>query len=220
MTRISIGSLRSALRCYLVVGSINCTTDPLETVRQAIAGGTTMVQLREKGPNALQGEERYEFALRMKQLCQEHHVPFIVNDDVELALAVNADGVHVGQDDEPADAVRSRIGDRILGVSVHTPQEALLAAQQGADYVGLGPVFPTKTKADAKAVQGTLLIERLIKDSYALPIVGIGGITADNAAAVVQAGADGVAVVTAITLADSPLDAARRLAAAVTIGGK
>jgi len=203
--------LHELLSVYFIMGSPNCKKEPKEVLTEAIAGGITLFQFREKGDGALTGEEKYSFAKELLAICKEHKIPFIVNDDIELALEIAADGVHIGQEDEPVKAVRAMIGDMILGVSVHTEEEAMLALQDGADYFGIGPVYPTKTKEDAKPSKGTSLIEALRKNGYTIPIVGIGGITSENAASVIEAGADGVSVITAISHAKSQRVAAGAL---------
>lgn len=203
--------LRQSLKVYFIMGSTNCSKEPVEVLKEAIEGGITIFQYREKGEGALTGSEKLKLAKELQSICREHQIPFIVNDDIELALSLNADGVHIGQEDEPVHAVREKIGDKILGVSVHSQEEAIAAIEQGADYFGIGPVFPTKTKADAKPSQGTTLIEKLRKQGFEIPIVGIGGITVENAASVIKAGADGVSVITAISQASSPLEAAKAL---------
>jgi thiamine-phosphate pyrophosphorylase len=203
--------LRDSLRVYFIMGSPNCLKDPAEVLTEAIAGGITLFQFREKGEGALIGAEKYALAKELQGICREHQIPFIVNDDIELALALKADGVHIGQEDEPVKVVKGKIGEMILGVSVHTTEEAMSAIRDGADYFGIGPVFPTKTKADAKPSRGTMLIEELRNNGCDFPIVGIGGITIENARSVVEAGADGVSVITAISHAESPLEAARAL---------
>jgi len=213
-------NLHELLKVYFIMGSPNCTKDPASVLEEAIKGGITLFQFREKGEGELIGKEKYELAVRLQSICQEYHIPFIVNDDIELALAIDADGVHIGQEDEPADVVRERIGDKILGVSVHSLEEAEAAIIAGADYFGIGPVFPTKTKADAKPSKGTTLIEQVRQAGIEIPIVGIGGITADNATSVIEAGADGVSVITAISQAPSPLEAAKALKNNVLNGGK
>ncbi|CAM2918491.1 thiamine phosphate synthase [Paenibacillus sediminis] len=215
MTRISSEEMRNLLKLYFIMGSVNCKIDPLQVIREAIKGGITLFQFREKGNGALLGEEKYAFAKQVQSVCRQHGIPFIVNDDIDLALSLDADGVHIGQDDESAEVVRQRIGNKILGVSAHTLEEAKLAVSQGADYLGLGPVFPTTSKEDAKAVQGTSLIRLLRDQGMDIPIVGIGGITAHNAKSVVDAGADGVSVISAISLADHVQEAARELKEAV-----
>ncbi|MBV7504546.1 thiamine phosphate synthase [Bacillus sp. sid0103] len=204
--------VRAALRVYFIMGSTNCLKEPAEVLDEAISGGITLFQFREKGEGALTGSKKYALAKELQTICRKHQVPFIVNDDIELAVAIDADGVHIGQDDETVKAVREKIGTtKILGVSVHSTEEAMAAVQAGADYFGIGPVFPTKTKADAKPSRGTTLIEKLRKDGCETPIVGIGGITIENARSVMNAGADGVSLITAISQADSPLEAARAL---------
>lgn len=209
-------AVQRAMQVYLVMGSVNTTQDPVEVLRQAIAGGITLFQFREKGTGALIGEARMTLAMRLREVCSQHGVPFIVNDDVELAVAVEADGVHVGQDDADAALVRARIGDgRMLGVSAHAVDEARRAVQAGADYLGVGPMYPTRSKADAHAVLGPAGVEELRAAGIAVPIVGIGGITPDTTAAVMAAGADGVAVISAIAGAADVCAAAAQFAAAV-----
>ncbi len=215
MEIITDAKMRELLKVYFILGSTNCTKDPVEVTRQAIEGGITLFQYREKGTGALLGEDKYKLAQALQKLCQQHQIPFIVNDDVDLALSLNAEGVHIGQEDESAAAVREKIGNKILGVSVHTREQAYEAIQQGADYLGLGPVFSTTTKEDAKAAAGTALIQTLRKEGLTIPMVGIGGITAENAPMVIAAGADGVAVITAISLADSVIQSTQKLCQAV-----
>lgn len=208
--------VKKALRVYLVMGSVNLQPgkDPVEVLREAITGGATLFQFREKGPGALAGEAYLDLARRLREVCRACKIPFIVNDDVDLALAVEADGVHVGQDDADASRVRARIGEgQILGVSVHSVEEARLAVQAGADYLGVGPIYLTRSKADAQAVLGIEGIRELRAAGLAVPIVGIGGITADLAAPVLAAGADGVAVISAIAGALDPKAAAASFAA-------
>ncbi|MEN1989593.1 thiamine phosphate synthase [Paenibacillus hubeiensis] len=216
MERLDMERVRRAMRLYLVMGSVNATHDPVEVLRQAIAGGITLFQFREKGTGALTGTARIALAERLREVCGQHSIPFIVNDDVELAVALQADGVHVGQDDADAALVRARIGPgRMLGVSAHSVTEARRAVQAGADYLGVGPMYPTRSKADAHAVLGPAGIAELRAAGIAVPLVGIGGIAADTAAAVMAAGADGVAVISAVAGAADVRAAAAELAAAV-----
>jgi thiamine-phosphate pyrophosphorylase len=204
--------LREALKVYFIMGSPNCKDNPVSVLQDAIEGGITLFQFREKGTGAFTGDKKVELAKELQQLCKEHQIPFIVNDDINLTIELNADGVHIGQEDEPAEEVRNKIGhDKIIGVSVHSYEEAMNALEGGADYFGIGPVFPTKTKADAKPSNGTKLIEELRDKGISIPIVGIGGITGENAGSVIQAGADGVSVITAISHADSVTEAAKKL---------
>lgn len=174
--------------------------EPLDLLEQALIGGITHFQLREKGPNALKGTALKWFALECQKLCKVHHVPFIVNDDVELAIAIGADGVHVGQEDLLCEIVRSRIGKgKMLGVSVHSLEEAKKAIEAGADYLGMGPVFRTRSKDDAKEPAGVYKIMEVSQQYPEIPIVGIGGITPDNAESVWKAGVSGIAVISALT---------------------
>ena len=205
------GSVKQMLRLYLVMGSANSRLKPETVLAQALANGISAFQFREKGPQALHGAEKYALALRLKAMCQKHGIPFIVNDDVDLALAVDADGVHIGQEDEPAEEVRRRIGGKILGVSAHDAEEARAAVAVGADYLGIGPMFATNTKSDARAVRGPEAIRQIRESLPETPIVGIGGIAPGRAAPVIFGGADGVAVVSAISMADAPGEAARKL---------
>lgn len=212
--RVAPDRMRKLLRTYLVLGSPNCRDHPLRVLEAALDGGVTLVQFREKGPGALTGEPMRALARELLTACRRRGVPFLVNDDVELALAIGADGVHVGQEDEAAAQVRARIGDRILGVSAHTFAEAEAAVRHGADYLGIGPIYPTASKADAKAPQGPAILRVLRDRGITLPLVGIGGITADTAGDVVRAGADGIAVISAITHAEDVRRAAAQLYAA------
>lgn len=193
------------------MGSTNAEK-PLSVLEAALQGGITCFQLREKGTEALVGNEKKVFAQSCQRLCALYGVPFIVNDDVDLAIEIDADGIHIGQDDAEARFVRERIGPgKVLGVSVHTIEETEAAISAGADYVGMGPVYPTISKADAKPVAGTAMIEEVTKLYPDLPIVGIGGITALNAEPVFQAGASGISVISAIASSIHPAMAARQL---------
>jgi thiamine-phosphate pyrophosphorylase len=210
--RVQSEAIKQMLKVYFIFGSINCPKKPEDVLADAIAGGITIFQFREKGTDALKGAEKQALALELQKICRNHQIPFIVNDDVDLALLIDADGVHVGQDDENVATVRERIGaDKILGVSAHSLEEVETAISCGADYLGIGPVFETKTKEDAKAAAGVTLIQTLRQTGFTIPIVGIGGINSDNAGTVMEAGADGVAVITAISLAESVADAAKQI---------
>lgn len=180
------------------MGTENCKGDPLSVLEDALKSGITFFQLREKGTQPLKGEALEEFAEKCKELCKQYEVPFIINDDVELAIKINADGVHVGQEDGSLNEIRHLFQDKIIGVSVHSEKEMELAVNGGADYVGIGPIFETKSKPDAKKPCGVSFIKRIREKYKDFPIVGIGGITVNNASEVIQAGADGVAVISAI----------------------
>ncbi|WP_052088144.1 thiamine phosphate synthase [Paenibacillus wynnii] len=203
MTQYNSTNLSESLKVYFIMGSMNCRKSPEEVLSEAIAGGITMFQFREKGPDALTGDAQFELARRLQQICRLNSVPFIVNDDIDLAIALDADGIHVGQDDEPARSIRQQIGEKkIVGVSAHTLEEAQQAMADGADYLGIGPIYPTTSKDDAKEVQGTKIIEELRDHGLTIPLVGIGGITLTNATPVLTAGADGISVISAIAAAD------------------
>ncbi len=180
-----------------------------EQVEAALQNGATCVQLREK---ELDEESFLEEARELAKLCRRYGVPFIVNDNVDIAIACDADGIHVGQEDMAALDVRRRVGDhRIIGVSVHTVEEAKEAVENGADYLGLGAVFSTSTKTDVDVMDyGTL---RDICHAVDIPTVAIGGISKSNLMELAGSGVDGVAVVSAIFAAEDPGAAARELAA-------
>jgi len=170
-------------------------------VNAALRGGARLVQIRAKGACA---RDAYSAAMRLAEMVREAGALFIVNDSVEVALAARADGVHVGQDDMPVGAVRKVVGpDMIIGVSAHSVEEAVLAEKEGADYVGFGPVFPTRSKPDADAVKGPGAI-RTIKAAVSIPVVAIGGIDSSNIGEVASAGADAAAVMSAIVGAPDP----------------
>ncbi|AHV97210.1 thiamine phosphate synthase [Paenibacillus sabinae] len=211
--RLDSEYVRSLLKVYFIMGSVNCRRPAAEVLEEAIAGGVTIFQFREKGTGALTGAAKLDLARELQGICRAHGVPFIVNDDIDLAIALDADGVHVGQDDEPARILREQLGsDKIIGVSAHTPEEVRQAIADGADYLGIGPVYPTSSKDDARPVQGTVLIENLRREGISIPIVGIGGITVSNASPVLAAGADGISVISTIASASSPRLAAAELA--------
>jgi thiamine-phosphate pyrophosphorylase len=204
-------TLHQQLALYFVMGSVNGTVSPEWIVEEALKGGTTIFQFREKGEGSLTDSSKTELAQALQQICQQYKVPFIVNDDVDLAVQIQADGVHVGQEDETIEEVRRKIGTKILGVSVHNVEEAKEAERQGADYLGVGPIFHTTTKEDIREVSGPTVIEQIRSAGVNLPLVGIGGIDVSNANQVIKAGADGIAVVSAISLHSSPEQAAREL---------
>lgn len=166
----------------------------IDCVREALEGGVTLVQYRAKTASSA---EMYAEALQLKALCDSFNVPLIINDRLDIAMAVGAAGVHLGQDDLPCAAARKILGeDYIIGVSAHNPAEARAALLCGADYLGCGAVFGTATKADVKKL-GTDGLAAICREK-GLPVVGIGGVTADNYREVRAAGADGAAIVSGI----------------------
>ena len=167
----------------------------------------TFLQLREK---QLDEDHFLEEAKKLQGLCSEYNVPFIINDNVEIALAINADGVHIGQSDMEMKEAREKLGpDKIIGVSAHTKEEALLAQAQGADYLGVGAVFPTSSKDDAESVSYETLKE--ICDVVSIPVVAIGGITKDNLHQLSGSGISGISVISAIYAQPDIKEAAREL---------
>lgn len=200
---------KRGLRLYFIYGSNRGdTAGSLEVIRQALAGGATMFQLREKGPGALEGPALLDFAMSVKSLTAAYGVPFIVNDDVDLAMETDADGIHIGQDDmNPAD-LPGWFDRKIIGLSVGNPVELARSDLRNVDYIGTGPVFPTQSKDDAGEAIGTAGLERMRKDIGSMPMVAIGGITRGNYKACLAAGADGIAVISAIAGADDATRAA------------
>ena len=201
-------NLKDALLLYAVTDRrwLRGKTLP-EAVEEAIVGGATIVQLREK---EAAHDEFLRLAKDVLAVCRRHGVPLIINDDVEIALECGADGVHVGQEDMELTRARAMLGaDSIIGVSAHDAEEARRAFENGADYLGSGAVFPTGTK-DVKSCIGPDGLAR-VAASVGIPVVAIGGITADNMSALAGTGAAGAAVVSAIFAADGIEAAARDL---------
>lgn len=193
---------------YLVTDRSLMSTPTLEeAVEQAIEGGCTLVQLREKDASSL---DFYETAVRVKEITDRHNIPLIINDRLDIALAVDAAGVHVGQSDLPAAVVRSIVGpEKIVGVSASTQEEAEKAQADGADYIGVGAMFPTGTKTDADHV--TIDELKQIRTAVSIPIVVIGGIGPATALAFRGTGINGFSVVSAIIAAKDIRGAAREL---------
>jgi len=184
----------------------------LDVARAAIEGGASVIQLRDKAAST---RTLIEEGLALRALTREHNVLFIVNDRLDVALAVDADGLHIGQDDMPVGLARQLLGpERILGVSAGNLEEAEEGVAEGADYLGVGPIYPTRGKQDAGPATGINLL-RDLSTRYRVPLVAIGGITLQNAADVVHAGAIGVAVITAVVNVENIVSAARELRMAV-----
>lgn len=211
---------REALRSYFIFGTPDTKYDPVWLLEQAIEGGITAFQFREKGPGALTGAEKVTLARRLREVARRSGILFFVDDEPELALEVEADGVHIGQEDEPIERVRQKVGTKlIIGVSTTTLEQALSAQAAGADYIGVGPIYPTQTKPGKPAV-GPEHVGRLREAGVRLPIVAIGGLKADNAGIVMREGADGVAYITAVSRADEPKKAARAIRQAIEKASK
>lgn len=199
---------KEQLNLYLVTDRQWLANRNLEDdVEKAILGGVTMVQLREKN---IDNDSFIELAKKVKQVCNKYKVPFIINDNLEVALAIDSDGIHIGQDDLPASLVRQKIGpDKILGVSAHNLDEAIAAKKAGATYLGAGAMFSTTTKDNTT----NLSIEQLqtITKSVDIPVVAIGGINYDNCLSLKNCNLAGIAVVSAIMAATNISEAASNL---------
>lgn len=178
-----------------------------DVVRESLDGGVTFLQLREKN---LDEEHFYEEAVKLQKMAAEYGVPFVINDNVDIAIRMNADGVHVGQNDMEAGDVRALIGpDKILGVSAQTVEQAVAAEKRGADYLGVGAVFPTGSKDDAVEVSHETL--KAICEAVSIPVVAIGGITRENIPQLAGSGIVGIAVISAIYAQDNICEAAASL---------
>jgi len=184
---------------YLVTDSGLSKKGTLSDVREAVESGCKIVQYREKDKST---KEMVAEASEIKKICSSRAI-FLVNDRIDVALAVDADGIHIGQDDMPIETARKLLGeDKIIGLSVHDRREAILAEKAGADYVGLGPIFDTATKKDAGEGIGPLNV-REVKDTIKLPVVAIGGINKENSESVLQNGADSLVAISAVVCSDN-----------------
>ena len=212
--RIGNSALRDRLAVYYVADPEQTDRDVMDLVDGALAGGVTSLQLRAK---LMDGKDMYDLACAMRERCHASGTLFFVNDRVDIALASAADGVHVGVHDLPLEATRRLIGrGMILGYSPLDMRDVLAAKPRGADYVGLGPVFGTASKADAQPPLGLLALADQAA-AAGLPSVGIGGIGVANAGSVIRAGADGVAVISAIQNAPHTKQAVESLSLAVNL---
>jgi thiamine-phosphate pyrophosphorylase len=189
----------------------------LEIVKTAVYGGTTIVQLREKDCST---RDFIEQALTVKKFLKARGVPLLINDRVDVAQAIAADGVHLGQTDMPLEIAKKILGDSmIIGISAESLEDAIEAERGGADYLGISPIYATPTKTDTASPLGLKGL-REIRNAVKLPLVGIGGLNKDNAAEVIRHGADGVAVVSAIVAADDPAAAAEELKQVIKEAGQ
>jgi len=195
-------------RLYLVTDrSLVGSKDFYQSIEEAILGGVTLLQLREK---TLSSRDFYNTAKKVREITKIHSVPFIINDRLDIALAVNADGLHIGQEDLPVETARKLLGpNKLIGVSASTIDEAISAEKGGADYLGVGAIFPTGTKDNAKSVDIEQL--RKIKQAVSIPVVAIGGINEKNVQIVMHADVDGVSIVSAILAKEDVKQAANKL---------
>ena len=195
------------LSLYLVTDNSENVEKFLNTIEEGIKGGVSVVQIREKTADTL---DFYNLALKVKEITTKYNVPLIINDRVDVALAIDADGVHVGQSDMPCDVTRKLVGpNKIVGVSAATIDEAKKAEKDGADYIGTGAVFPTATKDDAASVTKEELSE--IVKAINIPVVAIGGINLSNASELTNTGIAGLSVVSAIMSSDNPKKSSEEL---------
>jgi len=184
------------LLLYLCTDRLLALGRPItQAVEQAIQGGVTMVQLREKDAST---RDFYQVALEVQAVTRRHGIPLVVNDRLDIALAIGADGVHLGQGDMPIEVARRLVGSRMfIGISAATAESALAAQKAGADYIGTGPVYPTGSKDDAGDAIGIAQLAAVC-GAVSIPVVAIGGISAGNTPGIMESGADGIAVISAI----------------------
>ncbi|RLB86189.1 MAG: thiamine phosphate synthase [Deltaproteobacteria bacterium] len=194
------------LYCF-TPGPFSGGRDPLEVVEQEIRGGADVIQLREK---QMSKRERLEFGLKVRELTRRYGVLFIVNDDVDLAMILDADGVHLGQDDIPIQYARPLIGDKLIGISTHSLEQVKQAVEAGADYIGFGPIFDTTTKQDREQTVGLELLAE-VRDICPIPYVAIGGIKRENLSGVIEAGCNRVAIISDILLANDVEERCREI---------
>jgi len=195
---------KELLKLYFICGTTTCLGKDLYTVvEDALKGGITLFQFREKGKGALEGKEKLELAIKLQNLCKKYNVPFIVNDDIELALEIDADGVHVGQDDLGVDEIRKLMPNKIIGLSIGNEEELKQSKVEYVDYVGVGPVYVTQSKDDAGGAigyEGLELMRRLLPQ---MPLVAIGGIQTQHIKDVMKTNVDGVSIISAISYSDN-----------------
>ena len=195
---------KELLKLYFICGTTTCLGKDLYTVvEDALKGGITLFQFREKGKGALEGKEKLELAIKLKNLCKKYNVPFIVNDDIELALEIDADGVHVGQDDLGVDEIRKLMPDKIIGLSIGNEEELKQSKVEYVDYVGVGPVYVTQSKDDAGGAIGYEGLELMRKLLPQMPLVAIGGIQTQHIKDVMKTNVDGVSIISAISYSDN-----------------
>ncbi len=195
---------KELLKLYFICGTTTCLGKDLYTVvEDALKGGITLFQFREKGKGALEGKEKLELAIKLKNLCKKYNVPFIVNDDIELALEIDADGVHVGQDDLGVDEIRKLMSNKIIGLSIGNEEELKQSKVEYVDYVGVGPVYVTQSKDDAGGAIGYEGLELMRKLLPQMPLVAIGGIQTQHIKDVMKTNVDGVSIISAISYSDN-----------------
>lgn len=203
---------KQQLKLYFICGTqdIPEVTTIQHVLKEALSAGITMFQFREKGITALRGNDKEKLAIELLELCRAYNVPFIVNDDIELARKIDADGVHVGQDDQSVNVFATQFQDKIIGLSISDEDEYQQSDLTHVDYIGVGPMYQTSSKKDANAPVGPSMIPTLRAHVGDLPIVAIGGIQIDNTNTIMQHGADGVSVISAIAQSSSVSNTVRQ----------
>ena len=195
---------KELLKLYFICGTTTCLgKDLYAVVEDALKGGITLFQFREKGKGALEGKEKLELAVKIQDLCKKYNVPFIVNDDIELALEIDADGVHVGQDDLGVDEIRKLMPNKIIGLSIGNEEELKQSKVEYVDYVGVGPVYVTQSKDDAGGAIGYEGLELMRRFLPQMPLVAIGGIQTQHIKDVMKTNVDGVSIISAISYSDN-----------------
>lgn len=196
---------KNNLKLYFICGTqdIESKTTIIDVVNEALESGITMFQFREKGNGALIGDEKEDLARKLLALCHDYAVPFIVNDDVALANKIGADGIHVGQDDMDVKVFAEQFKGKIIGLSISNIDEYKTSNLAHVDYIGVGPMYATTSKDDANLPVGPEMITKLRAHVNHFPIVAIGGINVENTREVMQAGADGISIISAITKSEN-----------------
>ena len=195
---------KELLKLYFICGTTTCLGKDLYTVvEDALKGGITLFQFREKGEGALEGSEKIELAIKLQDLCKKYNVPFIINDDIELALEIDADGVHVGQDDLGVDEIRKLMPNKVIGLSIGNEEEFKQSKVEYVDYVGVGPVYVTQSKDDAGGAIGYEGLELMRRFLPQMPLVAIGGIQTQHIKDVMKTNVDGVSIISAISYSDN-----------------
>lgn len=195
---------KEILKLYFICGTITCNNKNLEqVVEEALRGGITSFQFREKGDGALVGFQKEESAREIQKLCKLYQVPFIINDDIELAVKLDADGVHVGQGDGDVGKIRKLLPDKIIGLSVGNEEELRESKIEFVDYIGVGPVHSTISKNDAGGAIGYKGLKKMRKLAPEIPIVAIGGIKKEDIKNIAAIGVEGVSIISAISYSES-----------------
>ena len=203
---------KELLKLYFICGTTTCLGKDLYTVvEDALKGGITLFQFREKGEGALEGREKVELAIKLQDLCKKYNVPFIVNDDIELALEIDADGVHVGQDDLGVDEIRKLMPNKIIGLSIGNEEELKQSKVEYVDYVGVGPVYVTQSKDDASGAIGYEGLELMKKLLPQMPLVAIGGIQTQHIKDIMKTNVDGVSIISAISYSENIEETVREM---------